>query len=606
MWLTFFIIGSTIVIYALDRFSIEMTAVASLIALFVFFSLFPFKLPETGLPLSVDAFLSGFANPALLTVLALLMVGQGLFLTGALERPAQLLSRLGGRRANFSILILIIVAGIISAFLNNTPVVVMFLPIITSLAAARGLSASKVLMPLSFISILGGMTTLIGSSTNLLVSGVAVANGLPALDFFAFTIPGGILAAAGAFYVLFIMPHLLRRRETMAQEIAATTGKQFIAQIHVSYGHQLVGTSPVAGMFKDLKDMTVQLIMRGEKTFLPPFEDLVVQPGDTIIVAATRNVITKALSEKDSLLTASACGEPMGEDSTLDHQDGSFVMAEAVIAPGSRLIGRTPSEAGLRTQTDCVVLGLQRRSQMPRMPFTEIRLEAGDVLLIGGESASIKGLRPSRDLIAYEWSASEIPFRRAAPRALAIFALMISCVAFGLTTPAVAAITAAFGMIVTGCLNIRQAARSFDRRIYLLVATSLGLAKALEVTGGAETIALGVVGFFNGADTTLMLSAMFLVVALLTNVLSNNATAVLFTPIAISSAQKLGLPVEPFIVTVILAANCSFVTPIGYQTNLLVMGPGHYRFSDFIRAGLPLLFLLWGVFTLAIPAYYGL
>ena len=250
-------------------------------------------------------------------------------------------------------------------------------------------------------------------------------------------------------------------------------------------------------------------------------------------------------------------------------------------------------------------MGVQRRSRMPRMAMTEIRLEPGDVLLLAGGAEDIKKLRNYRDVLLLDWSAAEIPPRRLAPRALVIFLIMVFVSATGLVPIVTASVAATFALIATGCLNVRQALRAVDSRIFMLIGASIASATALEVTGGARAIADLLVAQLQSQPPMVILSALYLLVMMLTNMLSNNATAVLFTPIAVNMAGPTGLPVEAFVTCVIFAANSSFATPIGYQTNLIVMGPGHYRFSDFLIAGTPLAILLWLTFTLVAPVYYG-
>ena len=601
MWLTFIVITLTVVLYAIERFPIELVSLGSIVTLILIFTVFPLTGAQA---IGAGDLLMGFANPALITVLALLVIGQALFHTDALDKPAQMAARLARGRPALAMIVLLATAGVVSAFLNNTPVVVMLLPVLTSLAAKQGTSTSRVLMPLSYITILGGMTTLIGSSTNLLVAGVAGRSGEIVLSFFSFTPIASVMAALGAVYVLLIMPRMLRSRQSMADELKASSGKQFIAQIEINVGHPLVGHKAIAGLFPALKDMTVRLVQRGDRPILPPFENTMLQCGDTVIVAATRSTLTNALSDRTSIIIQEKTGEDDDESDVMRAED-ELTLAEAVVAPGSRLIGRTITNSGLHSNTDCVVLGIQRRSRMPRMPMRDIRLDAGDVLLFAGHRTDVEGLRTSHDVILMEWSAAEVPQRRFARRALAVFAGVILAAATSLVPIVTAALTGAMAMLGLRCLNIRQAARALDSRIVMLVAASLANATALEATGGAAAIASTLVTTMEGQPPIVLLSALFLLIAVLTNFLSNNATAVLFAPIAVGIAKQAGLPVEPFIVAVILGANCSFATPIGYQTNLLVMGPGHYRFADFMIAGIPLILLMWVAFTLLAPIYYG-
>lgn len=609
MWCTFAIIGVAIVFYVTERVTLEITSVGLVVALLALFHFMPLQAGDGTVVLTTTELLSGFASPALITILALLVIGQGLFQTGALEGPTRRLQYIGRHRSHLVLVATLIIAGAISAFLNNTPVVVMFIPIVSAISHKLGVNPSKSLMPLSFITILGGMTTLIGSSTNVLVAGLADRYGNVTISFFDFFVPGAVLALIGGSYVILIMPRLLKPGETMASEIQDTGGRQFIAQITVTPGHPLEGEAAVAGLFPALKTMTVRLVQRGEHPILPPFEDLTLRPGDVVIVAATRKALTEALVSRESLLTTDAPDDPAGDAVSGDSERlkiGGLTLAEAVVAPGSRLIGRRVEESGLRMATGCIVLGIQRRSRMIRVRLSEIRLEAGDVILVLGTRTNIRGLRLNHDLLLLEWSARELPDLTLATRAMVIFAATVLSAATGLVPIVIAALAGAFAMIPAGCLNLRQATRAFDRKIYLLIGASLAMAASLAATGGAHFIAMSVVNAVAGASTAVVLSALFLIIALLTNILSNHATAALFTPIAIDTAQQLGADVFIFIFAVILAANCSFATPMAYQTNLLVMGSGHYRFGDFLKAGTPLIFLLWLAYSAFAPWYYGL
>ena len=604
MWLTFAVIATAIILYIVEWVELEVTALATVAALLLIFQLFPLPDAEGENLLGPAALLAGFASPALFTVLALLVVGQGLFHTGALDQPVRALAR--GRAAPGVVLTgLLLVTAAVSAFANNTPVVVMFLPVATALAARMRHSPSKTLMALSFASILGGMTTLIGSSTNILVADVARVAGMTPLGFFDFTVPGLILAVVGMAYVLLVMPLLLPERAGMAEAITGS-GRQFVAQVKIREGHPWDGEKAVAGMFPALRNMTVRLIQRGPRPILPPFDDITLEPGDLVILAATRKSLTEALqthgadvSTDDSDIVAAQSLE------NAQTAGNTMMLAEAVITPGSRMIGRPLRALNLRDDLGLVVLGLQRRNRMVRSRLAEVRLEAGDVLLVLGLREQVERLRGNRDLLLMEATRTELPLSRKAVPAFITFAAVIAIAATGLLPIVVAAILGALAMIVSGCLNLWQASRALDRRIYLLIGSSIAMAVPLEVTGGAAFIADLVVELFEGASPHVVLSAFFLVIAVLTNFLSNNATAVLFTPIALETAERVGVTPLAFVVAVIFAANCSFATPMGYQTNLLVMGPGHYRFRDFVVAGTPLAILVWLTYSLVGPWYFG-
>ncbi|MEQ9518040.1 MAG: SLC13 family permease [Parvibaculum sp.] len=589
----------------MERFSLEITSLFVLGFFLVFFEVFPLVGPDGKNILSSSQLLSGFANPALIAVLALLVVGQGLFHSGALEEPTRWIASIGAGSPAITIIITLLLIAVFSAVLNNTPVVVMFLPILATLAAQLRQRPSKVMMPLSFIAILGGMTTLIGSSTNLLAAGITAKLGLGQIGFFDFTIPGLVLAGVGSIYVLFIAPRILPDRQSLADDLNQGGGKQYIAQIQLTYSHPLVGESAVAGMFPSLKEMTVRMVQRGEHPILPPFDDITLQPGDTIILAATRQSLTDALNMKTNIFQGMLEEEFNPDNEEAAPGSGKVSLIEAVIAPGSRMIGRTIEQIGFRHETQCIVLGIQRRSRMIRARMSDIRLEDGDVLLVFGQTEDMQGLRVNRDIIPLEWSATELPDLRRAWRARWIFGFTILAALSGFVPIEVAALAGAATMIALDVLNIRQATRAVDRRIFLLVGAAIAMGAALQATGGAEFLAAAVVAAFSGAGPAVVLSAFFLLVAILTNMLSNNACAVLFVPIGVSTAQALGVDPMVFIYAVIFAANCSFASPMGYQTNLLVMGPGHYQFRDFLTVGSPLIIILWLVFSFFAPWYYA-
>ncbi len=607
MWATLAIIGVTIVVYTIDRFPLELVSGGVIVALLALFLAAP--LEDNGVnQLTTETLLSGFASPALFAILGLLIVGQGMFQSGALEHPTEYLLRAYDKQPILITAAIFLFIMAVSAFLNNTPVVVMFIPIMAALAQQGKISVSRFMMPLSYLSIFGGMTTIIGSSTNLLALQSYRATTGGEIGFFELTPMGSLLAGAGVIYMLtagrWLMPIRQNPNQTAINE---REGKHFIAQIEITRGHPLIGKGPISGLFVDLPDITVRMVQRREKAILPPFDDFAFKSGDVVIVAATRTALTSLLKSNPEMLEGL-----MAETSIADEEDGSvqrstqLTMVEAIVAPGSRLIGRSIAQIGFHAQTDCVIVGIERRSRMIRTQMNTIRLEAGDVLLILGDINDIRNLRSDRDILLLEWSMQGLPDPRNARVAAFIFAAIIAATATGFAPIAVAAITGATAMVATGCLNVRQAARAIDRRIYLLIGASLAMGAALERTGGAALIGEGISSAVGGLGPTAVLSAFFILCAGLTNVLSNNATAVLFTPIAVSAARQLGIDEHILVLTVIFGSNCSFATPVAYQTNLLVMSPGHYKFRDFMVVGGPLIILIWLVYTIVAPFYYGL
>lgn len=589
MWVVLLGVACAIVFYCWERYALELVSGAIVCVAMVFFQVFG----RPGDP-GPSEILSGFANPALITIMALLVVGQGVFHTGALDGPTRTLLSMFDVRPKVTIIALFALVFVVSAFLNNTPVVVMFIPILAAIAARMKGSPSAFMMPLSFICIFAGMTTLIGSSTNLLVSDSLKDATGQELGFFDPLFPGILLAGVGILYITFVLPKLLPKRADMEAEFAGGTGKQYIAQIEVTANHPLAGQKPVAGLFPDLQDMTVRMIQRGEQAYLPPFDDIELVTGDLVILAATRKRLTELLSSRPEFVKGVLRSAGPNDGPTPGER---LALTEAVVSPGSRLIGRTIRQIGFRHSVGAIVLGVQRRSRMLRARMGEIRLEAGDVLLLFGSADSMKRLRADRDVLLMEWSTADLPDIRRANYARIILLGVVALAATGLLPISAAAIVGAVAMIATGCLNVRQAARAFDLKLFMLIGSAFALGEAMDASGAANVIAYGVVAAFEPFGPAALLSALFFVVMVLTNVLSNNATAILFTPIAVGAAAQVGVDPYMFALTVLFAANTCFATPIGYQTNLLVMGPGKYRFMDFLRAGAPLSILVWLVFT---------
>jgi len=642
MWLTLALTAVVVTLYVTEWVSLELTSLGTIAVLLVGFSLFPVLGPDGTAAVTPQRLLAGFANPALLTVMALLVVGEGLIRTGALDSVAHWVAH-PKLSATSSVVLILTVVLVLSAFLNNTPVVVIFIPILQAMAVRLKVNASQVMMPLSYVAILGGMTTLIGSSTNLLVSSTLIDLGQPGLSFFEITAPGLVMAAVGFVYVAVVLPRLLPDRASMASRLTHH-GKQFISQIVVPSDSHLVGQKAAAGAFKSLPDITVRLIQRGEHAELPPFEDYAVKPGDTLVIAATRGALTELAARHPGLLhPPRRTGE---EDRTRDRlRDGEDidadtarrdkaaanggggsgggsgggdggekerpeqteqVMVEAMITPTSRLIGPNLQQLAFRQRYGSLVIGIQRRARMIRASMTQIRLEAGDNLLIIGRQADIDAIGRERDLVVLSGTTGTLPKRHHAGLSAGIFAAAVGLAALGVVPIVVSAIVAATLMIAIQAVNLRQATRALDRKILLVVVAALALGQALEATGGASFVATAALDVFADLGPTVILSLFFLIVAGFTNVLTNNACAVLFTPVGISLAGELGVDPHVFAITTVLAANCSFASPVGYQTNLLIMGPGHYAFSDYARAGLPLLLLIWLTYSLFAPWYFDL
>ena len=591
--LTLLIAVVAIAAFVSGRFRLETVAVGLLLALlFLFVTV---EMPDArAQPGMVFA---GFANTGLITLMALLIVARGLTETGALSRIADLINRMARHRRGVVFVCLLLIAALTSSFINNTPIVLIFIPILILVASDR-LPPSRTLIPLSYASILGGMTTLVGSSTNLIAAGVAMELGLPPFDFFAFTIPGLVVAGAGLVYVTAILPWLLPKLESAAA--TPVEARQFVTEIEVRSDSPAVGEASVGGMFPGLEEMTVFSVRRGLDTYLFPFEDVVLRAGDVLVVALSRTRFPSILGSLGGLFRTAR----------IRAENEANFFAEAVVtvdSPFTRTPPMTPET--FRRRTGCTILGLRRtRLTNRRGRPLEVPLQSGDMLLVEGTQSAVSDLRQTGIVVPTEWRQSQLPPVKFRWRAAGIFLGTVLAASSGVVPVVVAAVAGAFSMIASGTLSVGRALGAIDGRVALPVAAMLGLSGAMQMSGAAQWVADGAVEAMDtfGFGPAAMMSALFLVTAITTDILTNNAAALLYMPIAIGIAQILGVDPFPFAVTVIFGANMSFSTPIGYQTNLLVMGPAGYRGRHYLRSGPPLTLICWGTFTLFVPWYYGI
>lgn len=608
MWITLGILVLALTLYVSEKLPVEVVSIGLLVVMMVVFHLMPVAGAGGKNLLSPDVLLAGFGNPALLTVMALLVVAEGLNRTGALDRLADGVGHLRLSPRMLAAIALAVVA-VTSAFVNDTPVVVMFLPVFQALAMRAGQSPQQLMMPLSFAAILGGMTTLIGSSTNLLVSSALISQGEAGLDFFEQTPMGVFVGAIGFVYVVLVMPRLLPRGQG-ADQWAGGAGKQFVSQCEVQPGSALDGAQAQAGAFRQLPDITVHLIVRNGESVFPPYDDIVLLAGDLLMIAGSRKALTETAARYPGLLSVPEVHDEDADDDTPAARRPApaveQVLVEAMVPPTSRFTGFSVEQLGLSRYHNLVVLGLERRARMMRGPTGGLRLQAGDVLLLMGHDKDIDTLRQDRDLVVISGSAGLLPRVHHAKTAGLLFLAMLGLSATGLLPIAISAIAVAVALVALGGLTARQAIGAIDAKVVLLVGNALALGEAMEATGAAAFLAKSLLWVMGDVGPWTAVVAFFGLVAMVTNVLSNNATAVLFTPIAVGLARQMGMDPHLFAITVILASNCSFATPVGYQTNLLVMGPGHYRFVDYAKAGLPLTLLLWGAFALGAKLVWGL
>ncbi len=594
-------VGLALVLFANERVPLASTSLLILVSLSLFFELMPMS-TDSGTLHAADLFL-GFGHQALIAVCSLMIAGQALIRTGALEPVGRELARLWSVSPVLSFLATLVIAAVLSAFVNNTPIVILLLPIMISVSLKTATPASELLMPLGFATSIGGMATSIGTSTNLLVVAIAADLGVRQFGMFDFAPPAIIAGGIGLLYLWMIAPKLIPAREA---RLPTTSPRHFTAQLRI-HDDSIVNQKPLSEVIEMTGGkLDVKQILRGaENTRLVALPDVLLRSGDRIMVKSTR----ENLKEFETLLGASlfSDNEPVDEDHPL--RDSTQQIAEVVVVPGSALDGRTLNNARFKDRYQLMVLALYRSTKWANQPGTEhaddTRLHSGDVLLVQGAVKTIRRLKSSRNLLVLD-AKSALPISSKAPIAMLIMLYIIITAALGLLPIAVSALSGVLFMLFTGCLKWYDATRALSAPVILIIVSSLALGNALVETGGATYLAQTYVAVTTGLSPVIILSGLLLVMSLLTNVVSNNAAAVIGTPIALGISQQLGQPAEPFILAVVFGANMSFATPMAYQTNLLVMNAGNYTFGDFVRVGLPLVLLMWVTLSLLLPWFYGI
>ena len=600
---TFIIISLIIVVlsmvfYAIDKFSMVFKSIVILTFLLIFFSLFPYRADDGSNLMNAQTILNGFSNTSLITVISLLILGQGVVQTRALDSLIFSVIKFFPDNSKLVLILSLFFVLVLSAFINNTPVVIIFIPIIQGIVKNLNLSMGKFLMPLSFVAILGGMITLIGSSTNLLVSDSLNKYSNLEISFFEFALPGSIIAFSGLCYVVLFSKYFLTDRSPISNQLIQDSKNNFITQIILNKNSKLIGQSSKEGKFEGLERIKILMIQRGEHAEHGPFDGFILDEGDIIVISSTREQLTEIISNNIGSL------ETLDVSEDNDSEQKNQVIIEAMVTPSSSLIGNSIENVSFRYRYNCLVIGLQRKSRIITSKMGELPLEPGDTLLIQGEKKSIKALRTQSDLLPMEWASSEISNKDIAQKSVYTFLSVILLGALEILPLVVASLMGVVFMMIFKVLTMRQVLRSVDNNLLLLIVTSLALGNMIQITGTATFLSDILITLLDNSSPLMILVCFYIFVSITTNFISNNACAVLFTPIAIDIAEKLSIDPKIFAIALIFAVNTSFASPLAYQTNLLVMGPGHYKFIDYVKFGLPLTILCWLVFFITFPIIY--
>ncbi len=586
-------------LFTRDRIPLESSSLMVLLALAVGFELAPFENAE-GAVHATD-FFHGFGHEALVAVCGLMVAGQGLVRTGALEPVGRTLARLWRTAPSLSLLATLFAAATLSAFINNTPIVVLLLPILASVSLRTGAAPSRVLMPMGFATLVGGTATTLGTSTNLLVVAVAADLGLARLQMFDFLLPAAIAGGAGLAYLWLVAPRIVPDREPPLTDISP---RLFAAELLVQPDSAAQGGTLAEAVARTGSKMRVTRVKRGESTAIVPLPDVRLQAGDRLVLTDTPAQLKAFEAELGAQLFTG--GTAVDEEHPLE--PGNQQMAEVAIVRGSPAEGLRLGLASFIERFALVPLALHRAGRevwRSSASIDTVVLRAGDVLLVQGPEDQIQAMKADKSLLVLDATA-DLPHAQKARRALLTMGIAVALAASGVLPIATAAVAGALAMILLGCLSWQDATRALSAQVVLIVAASLALGAALVKTGGAAYLTDLFLALTEGRSPAVVLSGLMLVMAVLTNVVSNNAAAVIGTPIALGIADGLGLAPEPFVLAVLFGANMSYATPMAYKTNLLVMTAGGYRFSDFMRVGVPLIALMWLVQSLVLPRLYGL
>lgn len=586
--ITLVVIVIALVLFATEALSIDLVAMLIMISLV----LTGVITPEQGV--------SGFSNRATITVAFMFVLSAALLKTGALQSVAHQLSAIFRQNFQRGLVLMMLLIALISAFINNTPIVAVFIPVVVQIAYASGQAPSKMLIPLSYASIMGGMCTLIGTSTNILVSGIAEQNGLPAFGMFQLSAVGVPLMLAGMGFMILVGQRLLPNRQKDKNLRERFSLGDYLTELELLEGNELSGQRIMdSALVKELEMDIIEVIRKGQRFTLPP-GDFTLQAGDLLKVRCDVAKV-KALKERVKIIADKTL--KVGEH-FLGEKNTSLV--EMVVTAGSAFSNQTLKSLDFRRTYRAIPLAIRHRNEVLHDHLYSVPLVPGDVILAEVKQHYIPTLKQME-------AEQQAPFvmlsedrlsdfnRRQFAMVVSVIGFVVFTAAFNLLPIMVSTLTGVLALVLARCLNMKEVYDAINWKIVFLLAGALSLGAAMENTGLDQIIAGGLVHRLGPYGPTAIVAGLYLTTSLLTEIMSNNATAALLAPIAIATAGQLGVSPTPLLVAVTIAASASFMTPIGYQTNTMVYSAGSYRFRDFFRAGVGLNLMFWVLASLLIP-----
>jgi di/tricarboxylate transporter len=589
-----------------NRWSISTISLGMLVAMPLAFTLFP--LIVEGKPVSGARFLAGFANPALVAICALMIVGHALVVTGALQPAARRLANLVATHPRSALLAVLVLAASVSGVINDTPVVVLLIPLLLSAAAQAMVPAAKLLLPMNYAVLIGGMATTIGTSTNLIVVGIALSLGVNRFGIFDWFGLVALAAVPGLAYLWLVAPRLLQHVPAMAQDLSNDV---FDAELLIDQDSPLVG-QPLSAAFKAVDYQLPLVNLRRASLTLAPLPSRLLRAGDRLIIRDTALRLKELEDQLGATLhaVAPAQDDPITNPDPLpvEPQQAAAVVAQMIVTAGSPLEGRSVRQERLAERFGFVLVGMRpttQRATWQREGLTDRLMRVGDVLLVQGDSAAMrKAQRDGLGLLLDERFA--VARQDKAGIAIVVMAAVVVLAASKTLPIEIAALSGALMLLLTRCLSWEDITQSLSAKVILLVAASLALGDALSLTGATDWLAQGLAAQAGTLPPAWLVALLMGLMGLVTNFVSNNAAAAIGTPLAVSLARALDIPAEPLVLAVLFGCNLCYLTPMGYQTNLLVMNAGGYRFSDFLRVGTPLFLIMWTALSFLLAWRYGL